>query len=58
VGAAFAFLLLERRYTRWLLLDPRAAMRVKRRVSPAGTPGPELWFLVLGLRLLLPILLG
>jgi len=33
-------------------------MREKQRVRPLGTPAPALWFLVLGLGVLLPILLG
>jgi len=55
---AAIFLLLERRHLRWLLLDPKTALREQQRMRPAGTPAPALWFFVLSLGLLLPILLG
>lgn len=55
---AAIFLLLERRHLHWLLLDPKTALREQKRMRPAGTPAPALWFFVLTLGLLLPILLG
>jgi hypothetical protein len=55
---ALAFLLLESRYTRRLLLNPRTAAHERRRIRPVGTPAPALWFFAVGMGVLLPILLG
>lgn len=57
-ATALAFLLLERRYTRWLLADPKSAAQELRRTRPIGTPAPALWLFALGMGVLLPILLG
>jgi len=55
---AMVFLVLEHRYQRWMLLDPKLAARELRRLRPAGTPAPALCFFALCLGVLLPILLG
>jgi hypothetical protein len=55
---ALAFLLLEGRFTRRLLHNPRTAAYEIRRVRPVGTPAPALWFFAMGMGVLLPVLLG
>jgi hypothetical protein len=55
---AVAFLLLELHHGRWLRMDPRLLSRELSRQRPFGTAAPALWFFVLGVAVLLPILLG
>lgn len=55
---ASVFLVLQYRYARWLLLDPRFELYARKRMRPVGTPAPALLFFALTLGVLLPILLG
>ncbi|MGB8541245.1 MAG: hypothetical protein WCD49_06355 [Candidatus Acidiferrales bacterium] len=55
---ALVFLLLEGRYTRRLLANPRSAAYELRRIRPVGTPAPALWLFALGAGVVLPVLLG
>lgn len=56
-GAAtgLVFFWFESRHAQWLLLDKRYASQEAR---PPGTPAAALWFVVLGLGIVLPIVLG
>src|SRR5260221_5133036 len=55
-STAFVFLLLEQRYKRWLLLDPRIAARALCRLPPVRTTAPALWVFATRMCVLLPIL--
>lgn len=56
-STGFAFHILERRYASRHMFDPRTAARELRRLRPAGTPAPALWFFAIGLGVAIPILL-
>jgi hypothetical protein len=57
-STAFVFLLLDRQYTRRLMLNPRLASQELLRARQNGTPAPALWMFAIGLGMLLPILLS
>ncbi len=57
-ATALVFFLLDHRYARLLLLDPRTSARELRRLRPRESPAPALWLFALSLGVLLPILLG
>jgi hypothetical protein len=57
-ATGFAFYILERRYVHRHMQEPRVAAKERQRLRPIGTPAPALWFLAMGLAVILPILLG
>jgi uncharacterized membrane protein YagU involved in acid resistance len=59
-GAAtgLVFFWFESRHAQWLLLDKRYASQEARLRRPPGTSAAALWFVVLGLGIVLPIVLG
>jgi hypothetical protein len=57
-STAFVFLLLDRLYTRRLMLNPRLASQEMLRARQSGTPAPALWTYAIGLGMLLPVVLS
>lgn len=57
-ATAIVFMVFERRHSALLTRDPRLAPYEARRRRPMGTAAPALWFFVLPLGVLLPIILG
>jgi hypothetical protein len=55
---ASLFYILERAYTRKQMLDSRMSASKLRRLRPAGTPAPALWFFAMGMGVMIPLLLA
>jgi hypothetical protein len=55
---ASLFYILERAYTRKQMLDSRMSASQLRRLRPAGTPAPALWFFAMGMGVMIPLLLA
>jgi uncharacterized membrane protein YagU involved in acid resistance len=57
-ATALVFTLLQRRHKAWLELDPRLAVKEKRRRRPIGTTAPALCFFLLTVSVLLILILS